>query len=159
VRRAIREEQPARVRRVQEPNLAFPGPVNMPAKWTRNHILEIGSIVLIVGLILTVISFTYKFVSPTPGSLSWYSDLVKRPEGDYNLFVFIVGPILLIMGIFYVGEQIVLRRRFEKMIDTPKKSEFASRRKDLEDLAKRLPSHFEDKIDAKEAEFKSKRAA
>jgi len=148
----------ALVRYVYQAPPAFPAPVNM-AKWTRNHILEIGALVLILGIILTVISFTYSFVHPTPGWLSSYNTLVNREEGNWNLVLFIAGPILLIMGAFYAGEQIVLRRRFERLLDTPKKSEFASRRKDLEDLAKRLPSTFEEKIETKEAEFKSKRAA
>jgi hypothetical protein len=88
-----------------------------------------------------------------------YAKLVNRPEGDYNLILLIVGPITLIMGGFYFGEQLVLRRRFDKLLDTPKKSEFASRRKDLEDLSKRLPTTFGEKIEAKESEFKSKRSA
>ena len=121
--------------------------------------LEIGGILLAVGVVLTVISFTYSFVHPTPGWLASYRSLVARSEGDYNLILFILGPILLIMGGFYFGEQLVLRRRFERLLDTPKKSEFASRRKDLEDLSKRLPTSFSEKIEAKESEFKSKRSA
>jgi hypothetical protein len=133
------------------------------AKWTRNHMLEIGGILLVLGVVLTVISFSDSFVEPTPAWLSPYHDLVHVTTGDYkgnyNLILFILGPILLLMGGFYFGEQLVLRRRFERLLDTPKKSEFASRRKDLEDLAKRLPSAYNERIDAKEAEFKSKRAA
>lgn len=125
------------------------------AKWTRNHILEIGAIVLVIGVVMTIISFTYSFVDPHPSWLDGYATLVNRPEGNYNLVMFIVGPILLIMGGFYMGEQMVLRRRFERLLDTPKRSEFASRRKDLDDLAKRLPQKFEARIESKEAEFKS----
>lgn len=132
------------------------------AKWTKNHSLEMGLVLGIVGLILTIISFTYKFVQPNPSFLTSYANLVQRPEGDYNLILFIGGPILLIIGGFYFGEQLVLRRRFDRMIDTPKKSEFASRRRDLEDLAKRLPDAYNKKIKAKDAEFNtttSRRAA
>lgn len=129
------------------------------AKWTRNHILEIGGVTLVVGLILTIISFTYAYVTPHPAWLQSYATLVERPEGNYNLILFILGPILLLAGGFYAGEQIVLRRRFERLLDTPKKSDFASRRKDLEELARRLPDGYMKRIDAKEAEFKSKRAA
>lgn len=138
----------------------FPRPGFPMAKWTRNHILEIGALVLALGLTLTVISFVYSFVDPASrGWLDWYADLVERPEGNYNLILFILGPILLIAGGFYVGEQLVLRRRFERLLETPKKSEFASRRRDLEELARRLPEPYSGRIDAKEAEFKSKRSA
>ena len=124
------------------------------AKWTKNHMLEIGAVVAAIGLVLTVISFTYQFTDPPrPGWIQWYGDLVERPEGNYNLIAFIAGPIMLIIGAFYFGEQLVLRRRFERMLDTPRKSEFASRRRDLEDLAKRLPDGFRKRIEAKESEL------
>jgi hypothetical protein len=121
--------------------------------------LEIGGVVAAIGLVLTIISFTVRFARPTPGWLSWYTNVVFRPEGDYNLILLILGPIMLVIGGFYFGEQLVLRRRFERLLDTPRKSEFAGRRKDLDDLAKRLPSKFESRIDEKESEFKSKRSA
>ena len=138
----------------------FPAGFDM-AKWTRNHMLEIGGALLAVGLILTVISFTYAFADATPSWLAWYADLVRVDsgtfEGNYNTFVFILGPILLIMGGFYFGEQVVLRRRFERLIDTPKRSEFTSRRRDLEDLAARLPEGYASRIETKEGEFRTKR--
>ena len=126
--------------------------------------LEIGGVVAVVGLILTIISFTDSFASPTPSWLTGYHSTVHQtgagslPQGDYNLILFLLGPILLLVGGFYFGEQLVLRRRFDKLLDTPKRSEFAGRRKDLDDLAKRLPSSFETRIEEKESEFKSKRA-
>lgn len=129
------------------------------AKWTKNHMLEIGAVVAAIGLLLTVISFTYSFADATPGWLKGYDSLVNRDEGNYNLILFIAGPIMLIIGGFYFGEQLVLRRRFERLLDTPRKSEFSTRRRDLEDLAKRLPDNFRQRIDAKESEFTSRRSA
>ena len=123
------------------------------AKWTRNHMMEIGLALAVVGLVLTIVSFTYAFMDIQPSWLGWYHDLVERPEGNYNLILLILGPILLIMGSFYAGEQIVLRRRFERLLDTSKRSEFTSRRRDLEDIAKRLPAGYRSRIEEKEAQF------
>lgn len=128
------------------------------AKWTKNHKMSIGAVLLAVGLALTIVSFTYAFADSTPAWLASYHELVHRPEGNYNLLLFIVGPILLITGGFYVGEQLVFRRRFERMMDTPKKSEFTSRRRELEDIAKRLPDDYRRRIKAKDDEFNSRRA-
>lgn len=125
------------------------------AKWTKNHMLEIGGAVAVIGLILTIISFTYAYADARPSWLNGYNSIVNKPEGNYNLILFIAGPLMLLIGGFYFGEQIVLRRRFERMIDTPKKSEFVSRRRDLEDLAKRLPDGFGKRIKQKENEFTS----
>lgn len=128
------------------------------AKWTRNHMMEIGAVLLIIGLVGTIISWVYNFADTTPGWLASYGTLVNRGEGNYNLFVFIVAPIVLLLGAFYVGEQIVLRRRFERLLDTPKRSEFTSRRRDLEHLSRRLPEGYSKRISQKESEFVSKRA-
>ena len=118
--------------------------------------LEIGAIVTILGLVATAVAYVWKYLAPT--WLASYGTMVNRPEGDYNVILLLAGPLLLIIGGFYLGEQLVLRRRFDKMLDTPKKSEFSSRRKDLEDLSKRLPDAYSKKISAKENEFASKRA-
>ena len=128
------------------------------ARWTKNHMLELGVLLGVVGLVGTIIAFTYKYAKSTPSWLSWYGKLVARPEGDYNLILFIAAPIVLIWGAFWFGEQLVLRRRFDRMLDTPKKSEFSSRRSDLEELVKRLPDGYKQRIKDKESEFVSKRA-
>lgn len=121
--------------------------------------LELGVVLLVIGLVGTIVSFTYNSANVTPDWLDSYQNLVNRPgEGDYNLIVLIVAPIILIWGGFWVGEQLVLRRRFDRLLDTPKKSEFASRRGKLEETAKRLPDGYRKRISEKEAEFVSKRA-
>lgn len=134
------------------------------AKWTKNHRMELGIVLAIVGLIITFVSWTYEFTKPDfPSWLATYDAYVFRTEGDlrgdYNLILFIVGPILLIWGGWWVGEQIVLRRRFERLIDTPKRSEFSSRRKELDELSRRLPEGFGRRVKDKETEFVSKRSA
>lgn len=136
------------------------------ARWTKNHMLELGVAILALGLIATLVAFIYNWaydapVGTTAGSPSWlnsYHDLVSRPQGDFNLFLLIAGPILLIWGAFWVGEQLVFRRRFERLLDTPKKSEFATRRPQLEEISRRLPDGYKKRIAAKEGEFSSKRA-
>ena len=128
------------------------------ARWTKNHMLELGIVLLILGLLGTVVSFVLNFADTTPSWLASYEDLVRRPQGDFNLILLIAGPILLIWGGFWVGEQMVLRRRFERLLDTPKRSEFTSRRSELESMTKRLPDGYRKRITEKESEFVSRRA-
>lgn len=129
------------------------------ARWTKNHMLELGAVLLLVGLIGTIIAFTDNYADSTPSWLQWYENLVTRPQGDFNLILLILAPILLIWGGFWVGEQLVLRRRFERLLDTPKKSEFVSRRQQMEEVTKRLPDGYRKRITEKESEFASKRSA
>lgn len=120
--------------------------------------MELGGVLLAVGLLITVISFTYALADATPSWLNGYHDLVERPEGNWNVVLFILGPILLIWGGFTVGEQIIYRRRFERLIDTTRKQEFTSNRRELEDVTKRLPDTFRARLKAKESEFSTRRA-
>lgn len=129
------------------------------ARWTKNHMLELGAVLLVIGLVGTIIAFVDNFADTTPSWLRWYEELVTRPQGDFNLILLIVAPILLIWGGFWVGEQIVLRRRFERLLDTPKRSEFAARRPQIEEVTKRLPDGYKRRINEKESEFVSKRSA
>jgi len=128
------------------------------ARWTKNHMLELGAVLLVIGLIGTIIAATYNWADTTPGWLAQYGTFVERPQGDFNLLLLIVAPILLIWGGFWVGEQMILRRRFDKLLDTPKRSEFTSRRSQLEEMTKRLPDGYRGRIKEKENEFVSKRA-
>lgn len=128
------------------------------ARWTKNHMLELGAVLLILGLAISIPAWVLRLADTTPGWLASYARFLDRPEGDWNLLMIIIGPILLIWGGFWVGEQLVLRRRFDRLLDTPKKSEFAARRSQLEETAKRLPDGYRKRISAKESEFAAKRA-
>lgn len=134
-----------------------PAAISM-AKWTKNHTLEIGIVLGVIGLVATLAAFTLRFADTTPTWLQSYRDLTLTDDGDWNLLVMILAPIVLLWGGFWIGEQIVLRRRFERMLDTPKRSEFSARRSELEELSKRLPEGYKKRIAAKESEFVSKRS-
>lgn len=130
------------------------------ASWWKNHALEVGVVMFGVGLVLAVLSYGYTF-GDAPGWLGWYEDILDGIPGadatGYNLVVLIVGTVLLVSGAWSAGEQIVLRRRFERLIDTPKKSEFVSNRKSLDKLSRRLPDEYRSRVKAKEVEMRSAR--
>lgn len=130
------------------------------ARFTKNHMLEIGALVLAVGLVLSLASYIYRFAK-APSWMGWYESILASLPGaepvGYNLWAMIIGTIMLVMGAFYFGEQLVLRRRFERLIDTPKKSEFVSNRPKLDELARRLPDGYKQRVRTKESEFRSTR--
>ena len=130
------------------------------ARWTKNHMLELGAVLLVIGLIGTTIAVWSNWFTDAgaTGFMARYQSYVQRPQGDFNLLLLIIAPILLIWGAFWVGEQMILRRRFDRLLDTPKRSEFTSRRSQLEEMTKRLPDGYRGRIKEKENEFVSKRA-
>lgn len=120
------------------------------ARFTKNYTMEIGLAVAILGFLITLVSWIAKF-SDLP--LPLYRKLVEdtaATAGDWNLLLVIVGPLLLIGGAWYFFEQLFLRRRFEKLLSTSQKSAFTKNKRDLEDIARRLPDRYYDRIAEKE---------
>ena len=130
-------------------------------RFTRNNMLAIGTTLAAVGLVVTALAWTNAYsrtslLDPYDAFLEVFPGQGERGQ-DWNVLFMILGPVLLITGAFYAGEQLLLRRRFERLLDTTKKSEFVSRRKDLEDLARRLPTSYRSRIEQKEAMFRTTR--
>lgn len=113
----------------------------------RNHLLPISTVITIIGLIATVIAF-----GPKP---QWYLDALPGPE--WNNWTQLLGPIVLLIGVWYLVEQVYLRRRFNELIDQPKRSELQKNLPEIEDMVGRLPKSFEAKVEEKERSFKTKR--
>jgi hypothetical protein len=121
----------------------------------RNHLLAIAVVVTIVGLVPTVVAYLvadYGGVSPGP---SWYTDLV--PNDGWNLWVKIVAPLVLLTGLWYLGEQLLLRRKLHRLVDTGKRSDLVRNMSQIEGILGRLPRSFEKRVQEKEGAIKSKR--
>lgn len=123
------------------------------ARITKNYTMEIGLAVAILGFLITLVSWIAKF---TELPLPLYRRLVEDTSataGDWNLLLVIIGPLLLIGGAWYFFEQLFLRRRFEKLLATSQKSAFTKNKREIEDIARRLPDRYYSRIAEKEAQF------
>ncbi|MHB8585591.1 MAG: DUF3198 domain-containing protein [Thermoplasmatota archaeon] len=131
-------------------------------RFLRNNLLWISGVTAAVGLVLTVIAWMLAYFD-TP-YLNWYrailSPVNKWMDGasgttntDFNLILMVVAPIVLLSGAWYLGEQIADRRRFERLMETDKKSDFARNRKELEELARDLPDSYRQRIKERERLF------
>ncbi len=122
--------------------------------------MEIGAVFFVLGLVMSILSYVYNF-GDNPAFLAFYDNFIRNVPGadaeGYNLLFMLLGTLFLIGGGWYFGEQLVLRRRFERLISTAKKSDFVSHRKDLDELASRLPRGYRGRIEEKENSFRSLR--
>lgn len=117
-------------------------------KIARNYTLPLAALVLVASVLGLVVSLgLLAYVAPT------VNDQVISALGAWALWVTILGALGVLMGGWYVGEQVYLRRKFERLVGTDKRSEFVSSRKDLDDIAKRLPESYKPRIKEKEAQF------
>lgn len=124
-------------------------------KVLKNYMLPISGVVFAVSLVGAVLGFD------VVGSLDRGAGASLRAPltADWWLLVALVSAFAALIGGWYFGEQLWIRRKFEKLIGTDKRSDFVSSRKDLEDLARRLPDSYKPRIKEKEAQFAPSRRA
>lgn len=124
--------------------------------FARNNTLWMSSLATVVGLVLTVLAFTAE-----PAAAGWNAFYERTvPVGgdqDWNLLVRVVAPIILVSGVWYLGEQIIARRKFERLINAEKKSAFQDNLDELEETARKLPKEYEERLNEKTESFVSRR--
>lgn len=115
-----------------------------------------SSVATLVGLALTVLAFT---AEPTAGGWNAFYERTVPVGGDqdWNLLARVVAPIVLVSGVWYLGEQIIARRKFERLINAEKKSEFQDNLEQLEETVGKLPKEYEERLDEKTESFVSRR--
>lgn len=124
--------------------------------FARNNTLWMSSVATLVGLVGTVLAFT---AEPTAaGWNAFYENAVPVGGGqDWNLLVQVVAPVVLLSGAWYLGEQIIARRKFERLINAEKKSAFQDNLEQLEETVQKLPKEYEERLDEKTESFVSRR--
>lgn len=124
------------------------------AKFLKNAMLPLSVLVFLVGLALTLWSWWGQSISK-----DYFAQYIQaiNETGNWNLWVQIVSPLILLTGAWYLGDQILTRRKFARLMATQKKSEFATSKKELVEIARRLPDKYRGRIDTKEQELVSKR--
>lgn len=122
----------------------------------RHYVLPIGAIVLVVGTVFFALAVLAGWLGMAE-TVAFYVDALPRGEDGswqgWNMVVFLAAPFAMLMGGWYVWEQVSLRRQFSELIQTSKKSEFRKEVAELEDLARRLPPRFRERLKARREEL------
>jgi hypothetical protein len=123
----------------------------------RVHRALISVIVLGVGIFLTVLALG--FFTPL-SNLSFFSSInaqTDQPNANYNLVFVIIGPIILIVGLYLVGAYYYARRKFEHLMVTKSKAEFLRNIPELEEILWDLTPNDEVRYEDKRAELRVRR--
>jgi len=106
----------------------------------------------LVTTILVIISFTLP--STRPEQPDFFYKLIKDNIGNWMVWMMLLGPILLLAGIFYLGDTVKKFREFNKLIDADSKAKFVQNQDRIEYLAWLLSARLEKQVEAKKKEFK-----
>lgn len=125
--------------------------------FVRNNTLWMSAAATLIGIVFSVLAFLHD--GQPDGLTAFYeSNVPKNPDQDWNLAVQILAPVVLATGLWYLVEQIQARRTYNEIMDLEKKSEFNQRLPELKEEVRKLPKSYEEEVQAKEKDFRSKRA-
>lgn len=128
----------------------------MPKSPLTEYRLELSSFLSLLFGVLSVIGILGVYVDmghDFPQYLSFLSDLVS-PFGNWVTWLFVAGPIGLVVCIWWFYDYVKKTRKLARLIDTPSKAKFVRNLDDIEYLAWSLPQRFEDEVIAKKKELK-----
>ncbi|GEM_PF-617540 len=91
---------------------------------------EISLLFLVIGVALTIIAFFSPAGDKTPAFL--YG--VVSAVGNWYLWFWVVGPLMVIGSSWYAYDYIKKRRMFENLMNTNSKAKFLENLPDLEDV-------------------------
>ncbi len=123
------------------------------ARFLREYALELSSIVLMLGVIMTffvVLEYVFKEVLP------FYLEDILKNIGGWIVWMVVAGPIFLIGGGWYFFDGIMKRREFNSLIDTDSKAVFVRNYDRLEELAYYLTENHKQRFYDKRDVFKIK---
>ncbi|HTT25812.1 MAG TPA: DUF3198 domain-containing protein [Thermoplasmata archaeon] len=124
----------------------------------RVYRLALSVFVFVLGIALMTLAIGY--FSPL-GSSTPFSQVnsVTAPNNstNYNLIFVIAGPIIFIIGAYFVGVYYLARRKFEHLMETKSKAEFLRNLPELEDLLWDLTPNDEVRYAEKKAELRVRR--
>ena len=125
------------------------------ARLYREFRLEVAAMIFIAGLIMTIIMIiSFTLPATAPDQPDFLYDLIKIKIGDWMIWIMVIGPILLVAGIFYLGDTIKKFREFNKLIDIDSKAKFVQNQDRIEYLAWLLSARLEKQVESKKKEFK-----
>ncbi len=124
----------------------------------RTYRLVISVVVFAVGLVLSALAIGYFTpVNTTPAFQQINSVTAPSNTTNWNLVFVFVGPIVSIIGAYFVGAYYLARRRFEHLMVTKSKAEFLRNLPEVEDLLWELTPEDERRYADKKAELRIRR--
>jgi hypothetical protein len=113
--------------------------------------LEISALLLVLGIFLVIVVVTGNlFPESSP-------DLLKRVHediGGWMIWLDILGPIVLIIAVYYFVSTLRMMREYERLMETKSKATFIRNQDRIEELAFTLTENHRRRLQEKKEELK-----
>lgn len=125
----------------------------MPKGILTEYRLELGGMFVVLFSLVTVIGVVGVFLEDSlPAYLSFLRDLTD-PIGSWAYWLMVIGPLGLVVSIWWLYDFVKKTRKLGGLIDTPSKAKFVRNLDDIEFLAWSLPQRYEDEVLEKKKDF------
>ncbi len=128
----------------------------MAKKFSVEYRMEIGAVLSVVGGIGTLIATVGVFFKNNVPSLLSGLSAVATQVGDWNLWLLLLSPAVLILGAWWVYDHFKKVKKLEKYLTENSKSKFIRNIEDVQYLGWSLPQRYEDMVLEKMDEFRIK---
>ena len=118
----------------------------MAKSFFREYRLELASFLCAVSVFVTVVGVVGVFFIDTLPSYLFALQELSEPFGTWAYWLVVMGPLLLVGGVWWLYDYVKKTRELARLIDTPSKAKFVRRQDDIEYLAWSLPKRFEDRV-------------
>jgi hypothetical protein len=119
-------------------------------RFVRDFKLEIEVLLFVFGIILLIIGVTGIAM---PDSSPDFLKSIHRDLGGWVYWLALIGILMIIVGGFYMVDNLLKRREFERLIKTDSKVKFVKDKDRIEYLAWILTSDHEKRLREKKKEF------
>jgi len=128
----------------------------MTKKFMVEYRMEIGAVLSVLGGIGTLIAVVGVFLKNSmPSFLSGLTGVASK-LGDWNLWLLIIAPSALILGVWWVYDHFKKVKKLEDYLGENSKSKFLRNIDDIQYLGWSLPQRYEDMVLEKIDEFRIK---
>jgi hypothetical protein len=116
--------------------------------------LELSTFLSLLFGFLTAVSLVGVFMGDDAPSYLQFIVELGDPFGNWLTWFVLIGPIGLVVCLWWFYDYVKKTKELAKLIDTPSKAKFVRNMDDIEYLAWVLPQRFENEVLAKKKEFK-----
>ena len=122
----------------------------------REHMLRLSAFLFGVGIIMTVIGGLWYFTFIQSGIVNTPIEGFAEKVGEWGWWILIFAPFILTAGIWYFFDQIMARKKFNKLISTNSKANFVKNIGEIEEVVWKLSIKYRERFEEKKKKFKIK---
>jgi len=125
-------------------------------KIIREHMLMLTMTLCIVGAMMTGIGVLWYFTFIQSSIVNISLEGFAEKLGNWGWWILIPAPFILIAGAWYFFDQIMARKKFNKLVSSNSKANFVKNISEIEEVVWKLPIKYRERFEEKKKKFKIK---